>query len=414
MALPLIKRLGTVFAVALALRVAASLWLNLAPAWMQPTFFVVTADSATYREAALGILAGQGYRLSGSEEAASSVAPLFSYFLAGVYATVGSSPLTVSLVHSLIDAGTAVLLVLIVGTCFARRDGPTDVGFLAGMIYAVFPFSVFCAPRVLKEALAVFLTVLSAGLWIRLLRCTSWNAARGWSLASGLALGLGTLMRFFNGILFLTVVACDVALVARRARGPWLLRQERLFGSMVLSTHGPMRYLDRANSIRHLPETDGYYEGDRAPVKNPLPPPRRVTRRVTRPGSGGAEARHAVEAWHNLATHPLHVLTMVAAKVVNMWRPVWAGSSWRGWLVLGLPYLALLLLALRGMALAWREARADRLACPTELAAFTACMLTFVVPHLALYAMIRHRLYVYPFLAGFAAWALTRPPEVRE
>jgi len=244
MALPLIKRLGTVFAVALALRVAASLWLNLAPAWMQPTFFVVTADSATYREAALGILAGQGYRLSGSEEAASSVAPLFSYFLAGVYATVGSSPLTVSLVHSLIDAGTAVLLVLIVGTCFARRDGPTDVGFLAGMIYAVFPFSVFCAPRVLKEALAVFLTVLSAGLWIRLLRCTSWNAARGWSLASGLALGLGTLMRFFNGILFLTVVACDVALVARRARGPWLLRQERLFGSMVLSTHGPMRYLD--------------------------------------------------------------------------------------------------------------------------------------------------------------------------
>jgi O-antigen ligase len=100
----------------------------------------------------------------------------------------------------------------------------------------------------------------------------------------------------------------------------------------------------------------------------------------------------------------------MGGKLVNMWRPVWAGSSLRTWMVLGVPYLLMMALALPGLALARKHPPPDS---PAVIVLY-ALILFYVMGHTIFYSMIRERQYIEPFLIAFAGYTLSLLLKRRE
>jgi hypothetical protein len=145
------------------------------------------------------------------------------------------------------------------------------------------------------------------------------------------------------------LVACVLVL------SPWLVRNYNLFGHVMLSSHGVGRYFYVANSRAAVPESNGYFEGRTATRR---PEERRAVQRaqpmLRSKNVTGREGAYARAALRDIVSHPRHIVALVSARLVSMWRPVWEGSSLRTLLLLGVPYLLMMALALPGLVLARR------------------------------------------------------------
>jgi hypothetical protein len=103
----------------------------------------------------------------------------------------------------------------------------------------------------------------------------------------------------------------------------------------------------------------------------------------------------------HILTHPGELAERVGARVMNTWRPTFAGGSARNWVVLGVPYCLLLALSLAGIAVvAWR-----RVPCP----ALAAATIALIGMHLVFWGEIRNRQYMMPLLYAFGGAAVARP-----
>jgi hypothetical protein len=183
---------------------------------------------------------------------------------------------------------------------------------------------------------------------------------------------------------------------------PWLVRQYNVLGQFTLTSHGPAFRFFQANSAFNEPETDGYFEARGSTNQ-------RVQMNKRLHDAAGNDVRHREklfmrESLRQITSHPVHVLKLVGAKFICMWRPVWAGSSLRTWLLLGIPYILMMLLALPGLVAARRLLS---VADPQAIVLYAVVAFYFVA-HLVWYGMIRERQYVEPFLIGFAAYAFCR------
>ena len=430
----------TVFTVALLLRVIVVLWLNYAPPAYRPVMPIFAADALLYDALAKNILVGQGYEMDGDYREYTRVPPLFSAYLAGLYALWGPSVVGTGLVNSLLAAFTAVLLFYIVRDGLTRRErAPTvvdaddaarnpmveKIAYVTALMFAAYPLEIFNTPYVLKENFSIFLTVAFVWAWGRLVATALEPGARplprvaGWSLLAGLALGLSVLSRYTHlglAVPFVLVngwmawryrpsaarlgLGTGVALLAfSLTLAPWLARNYRLFGTPVLSSQGPARSLYTSNSSESLPETSGYFEGHGTAAQHE----NRVLAQ-THNDLLLQERTYAKDAARSAFSRPAHLASLLAAKLICMWRPVWAGSSLRTWLVLGVPYLLMMALAALGLTLQWGRAGA---ASPLRAPAMTlvvAMILYYFLGHLVFYGMIRERQYVEPYLMVFAAY----------
>lgn len=409
------------FGLALAVRVLAVLWLNFAPERLRPNMGIFAADSLLYDALAQNLFAGHGYVLRGDPYDVCQVSPLYPVLLSSQYVFWGGGVLGAGLVNALLGALTAPLLYLLARDCFAGEAGfSRRVGLTAACLFAVYPLEVFNTPYVLKENFSILLTVGFVFACGRSLVAASRPEAARYALVAGVLLGLSVLSRFPHAGLVFTVLFYALWSVWSRRRperlragpswpwpaaallllgtglalAPWLAHTYRVFGQIVLTSKGPSAYLYAANSSAAEPETTGYFEGSRGVVARNRP-----INIATRRDPVRRERIFAERALRSLA-QPGHVARLVWSKLLNMWRPVWKGSSARTWLLLGLPYLLMMALALPGLALAWRD--------PSRTAASSlvyAVLTAYVLGHLAFYGMIRERQYVEPYLMLFAAFA---------
>ncbi len=147
-------------------------------------------------------------------------APLYPYFLALVYSTVGSSPLTVRLVQAIVSAGSCALLADAGWRIFSRC-----AGIAAGLLLATYPPAIFLDTLIQKSVLDLFF--LSLALWLisRLLAVS--RRSIWWQL--GLAFGCLSLTRENAGVL---IVPTLIWLALQRSI---VVRDRAIFGALFFA-----------------------------------------------------------------------------------------------------------------------------------------------------------------------------------
>jgi tetratricopeptide (TPR) repeat protein len=147
-------------------------------------------------------------------------APLYPYFLAGIYRTLGNSVTTVRLIQAIVGASSCALLAAAGVSLFGRR------GVLAGLLLAIYPSAVFMDGLLEKSALVTFLT---AALLALLAMWPDGAMARRW-FGVGIVVGLLALTRE-NALLLVAPILSWIAI------GPVATsKQARLTTALVFLT----------------------------------------------------------------------------------------------------------------------------------------------------------------------------------
>lgn len=156
--------------------------------------------SSAYDEYALNLLETGVYgREAGIPDA--RIAPLYSYVVAGVYATLGRSGLAIGLVHIVLDCITVALVYDIArrlfkdGVLFGQAVGEW-VGFGAGILMAFYPYLIFQNLTLIDTPF--FMTLMHLFIWLMILLREQETYSRKTLLIAifgGLVLGITTLVR---------------------------------------------------------------------------------------------------------------------------------------------------------------------------------------------------------------------------
>ena len=162
-------------------------------ATLPPTNIVTfEADPITYDQIARNILSGRGYSGAsfyyppGSDTLTSFWDPLYPYFLATIYAVAGPSIPAVRIVQSIIG-GVSVGLIAHVGTRLDR----TGTGLIASAWATIYPFFFYYTGQLLTETLYIGLILATVALGIEAIH----RQHAGWFVALGIAGGLASLGR---------------------------------------------------------------------------------------------------------------------------------------------------------------------------------------------------------------------------
>ncbi len=174
--------------------------------------------------------------------------PLYSVFVAGVYALFGRSSLAIALAHTLLDVISIALLVMITRRLFPRRGHV--IGGLAGVFYAVYPYLIFQNLTLIDTPL--FITMLHLFVYLTvLLRQRERFDRAAWVIAAaaGLTLGGAALVRpvlVFLAVLLpfwfmarLTLTQSILRLLPVAVLGllpilPWTARNYGVYGELVM------------------------------------------------------------------------------------------------------------------------------------------------------------------------------------
>ncbi|HUI06482.1 MAG TPA: tetratricopeptide repeat protein [Verrucomicrobiae bacterium] len=133
-------------------------------------------------------------------------APLYPYFLGGLYILWGRNLLAVRLVQIVIGAGSCVLLARAGRSFFSQ-----NAGLLAGVVLAACPTAIFFDCSIQKSVLDLFFVCGLLAVLGRLLE----RPQRRWWLGTGVVLGLLALTRE-NGLIFLPILLAWLFVLWRR------------------------------------------------------------------------------------------------------------------------------------------------------------------------------------------------------
>jgi len=277
-------------------------------------------------------------------------------------------------------------------------------GLAAAWILAVYPFAVMFTPLILAET--VFIAFL---LWGALCLRSAWAGRTGSAALAGLAFGLATLVRasLLPGVL---LFAAAWVLLRRFAKGavaratlmlavfaatmtPWTVRNWLASGGHFVPTTlraGPSLY-EALN-----PEADGGPMMDRINWGW---------------GTTGLSEYEQHRLWQQRAAawaraNPGRVLALAGRKLVRFWNPIPNAGEFRRPLLcaaIAVPYVAVMLLALVGLAGSWRRLEACLI--------LLLPVVYYALLHVVFVSSIRYRLPVMPLLmvvAGHGAARLLR------
>jgi 4-amino-4-deoxy-L-arabinose transferase-like glycosyltransferase len=208
--------------------------------------------STAYDDYALNLLETGVYgRQAGIPDA--NIAPLYSYVVAGVYATIGRSGLAIGLLHTFFDALSVALVYLIavrlfrIGT-FAGQPLGEWVGAGAGLFTALYPYLVF--QNLTLNDTALFILLMHAFVYLLILLREESDLKRAVMLAllAGVVLGITTLLRALLPLFALLAAIwflfrlpllqafwrlALVALISVLMVVPWILRNYEVYQSFV-------------------------------------------------------------------------------------------------------------------------------------------------------------------------------------
>ena len=174
---PLPALVGIVFVLALSLRLVHAFQMSASPLFTMPA-----VDAATYSEQAVSLAEGNWL---GRGQGPFWQPPLYPYFLGVIKLAFPESFFYVSrFAQALIGSLTCVLLYLV-----GRRLFGAEVGFIGGLIAAVYGPLIYFDARLLPAGLATLFTLVS--LWL-LMRAVE-QPTRSTFTAAGFALGLASL-----------------------------------------------------------------------------------------------------------------------------------------------------------------------------------------------------------------------------
>lgn len=361
------------FAVALALRLAAGVWWQSRLADAQSFGF---SDSHSYWELARTIADGKPYQFD-SPDAKVFRTPGYPAVLAPLFLMWrGEPPVWAARAESAILGTLGVGAIYLLGAM--AFDG--RVGYLAAWLAAILPGSIGLGVYVLSEAAFAPLLVLNVALVVAAWRAASRSASIGLALAAGLCAAAATLMRpswlLFTplaiavGALFFPPRGRQLLLGAAMVAGlvlgmaPWWVRNYRVIGHFVPTTlqvgaslydglspqatgTSEMSFVPRfvaeertAERAANLPEAD---QTKASAPRDPFE--YRLDRRMF----------NAAATWAQ--QHPIDVARLAVVKFARLWN-VWPNEAqFRSWplrLAVLLTFAPVFVLALLG---AWRFRR---------------------------------------------------------
>jgi 4-amino-4-deoxy-L-arabinose transferase-like glycosyltransferase len=205
----------------------------------------LTHGSTAYDEYAQNLLATGIYgRAVGIPDA--NLPPLYSYLLAALYALFGRGGLQVGLLHTLLDALTIIFVYALVRRLFPYGTG---VGAVTALFYALYPYLIF--QNLSLNDTALYMLLMHAFILLMVLlreRETDDSRTYGLALLAGLVLGITTLTRallppfaLFTALWFLfrlplkqTVLRLlPVAIVSVLVLMPWIIRSYQIYNAFV-------------------------------------------------------------------------------------------------------------------------------------------------------------------------------------
>ncbi len=383
--------------------------LRLAYAATLPPQIVVTyeADPLTYDQIARNLVAGKGftgasfYYPPGTEHPTAFWDPLYPFFLAALYWAFGQSVPLVRAVQALLG-GVAVALTYALGRQLAGPGRGQRAGLLAAAISAAYPFFIYYAGHLLTETLfmALILALFGAGF------AAATTGRLPWFIALGIAGGLAALCR---------AEAFPVALVAagwaawaaggrwrhrlgRAVAGvalvlavmlPWGIRNQLTFGQLILTTtklgynlykyYHPLMTADQKVAVVPFPDL-----GDRTEPQR--------------------EALMRQQALQFMRDDPGRTLRFMLAKLGLLFKIVPTNEVNQKYaLVSASSYGVLLPFMVAGLVMAVRRGG--------RFWPVVAYVLFSVATKVAVFAGIRLRMQIEPFLILFAAFALVALAE---
>jgi len=364
----------TLFAVALALRLAGGVWWQSRLADAQSFGF---SDSHSYWELARSIAERKPYQFD-SPDAKVFRTPGYPAVLAPLFLMWGGEPPVWAA-----RAESAVLGTLGVGAVYLLGALAFNgrVGYLAAWLAAVLPGSVGLGVYVLSEAAFAPLMVLNAALVVAAWRATTRSAALGLALAAGACAAAATLMRP-SWLLFTPLaIAVGVLLFPPRGRqlllgtamlaglmlvmAPWWVRNYRVIGHFVPTTlqvgaslyDGLSPRATGASEMSFVPKfTLEVREGDRLAAEQ-LTADQPEAAAPRDPFEYRLDRRMFAAAATWARQHPLDVARLAALKFARLWN-VWPNEAqFRSWpmrLAVLVTYAPVLVLAMVG---AWQFRR---------------------------------------------------------
>ena len=212
-------------------------------------------DALGYHQLASTLLDSGRFAYTPTGEPEALRTPLYPMFVAGTYAVFGREPWVALLFQIVLDALACFLLLKALARLFGDR-----VAILASLFYALDPFLILYCSTLLSDTLFVFFVVAA---FLALSGAATAESPRKSAMgygASGLLLGLATLVRpiaEFAAAIFVAfiifkhwrhlkrgVAYAAVALaVFALTLAPWLVRNGSVFGAYSLSTSGPYNLL---------------------------------------------------------------------------------------------------------------------------------------------------------------------------
>lgn len=408
-----LKRAGTWGVVVLPL---LALLLRLAYAATLPPRIVVTyeADPITYDQIARNLMAGRGfsgasfYYPAGSDVPTAFWDALYPVFLATIYWLGGPNIPLVRAVQALLGAVAVGLTYWLGSRLIGRR-----AGLLAAAISAVYPFFIYYSAQLLTETLFMALILgaivvalkaeeIARARWFALLGGVIGLAAlcRAEAFLFGLALVPWTAWRAIRSGAFVpagptrsqrVALAATALLAMALVLSPWVVRNQITFGAPIFTTT-KLGY----NLFKYYHPT---MTADQTVRTVPFPPMEGL-------GEPQREALMRAEALRFMASDPGRTLWFMLNKLVLLFKLTPTNDVNRQYALVSIAsYGALLPFMAAGFVITARRILRDR---DLRFLPLVAYVLFSVATKAAVFAGIRLRMQIEPFLILLAALAITR------
>lgn len=279
-----------------------------------PANSLAGGDPVAFWSFAQGIASGQGFR-SSVEPWLADRPPLYSYFLAGIFLIFGEDRL-MAFVFQAIAGSIATFFFSLVAT----RIIGLSRGFAAGILFALFPHFLLFTKQILTESIYVPLLVFLLAV---LILPNTYRLLVLW-LVAGILIGLLALVRreaLLPAVLVFAflgwfrssgdrrqfVMACAVSgTVAVLTVLPWLIRNQIVLGSPVLSSSSGINFL-----VGNNPNARGFY--------TPIPSEWMNEFRGLDELARDRKAWELSVGW--IRSDPLAFLRLLPGKVFALWGP---------------------------------------------------------------------------------------------
>jgi 4-amino-4-deoxy-L-arabinose transferase-like glycosyltransferase len=377
----------------------------------------LSLQTSGYDAYATNLVAGNGYTRFADLHPDSDLPPLYSFFLAAIYVTLGRDAIVVAVVQILFDVITLLAIYAI-----GYRIGGRPVGILATAFTGFYPYLVF--QNLTVNDTGLFIMLLSVSIWAlyeAMARC-SWRLAA----VSGTLLGAAALTKSLVVLLLpFSVLLLWRTLDRKKAwhlgfalllafaflPGLWMIRNARLHNALVfISTNDGSNLFQGNNPLAADLLLQGY-DVQWTPFQLPRVP------------TGLTEIQEAawyrVQALTYLREHMSDIPKLLIAKFIALWSPEirpyavppnvpldgtpvlqYEQPAFQLARVIHVLYFApLLLLALLGFWRAW----VDRRPIAPLLFVFFAVTVTYLIYH----PSTRYRVPADPFLFILSGYAVT-------